>query len=65
MFQLCSLLIHGNSYPYNAEARLRQLTDSWITPVGKHFVRNHCNGPPPPPRPPPFHSHPLPPCALV
>ena len=30
-------------YPYNAEARLRHLTDTWITPVGKHFVRNHCS----------------------
>ena len=29
-------------YPYNAEARLSELTDNWVTPIGKHFVRNHC-----------------------
>ena len=29
-------------YPYNAEGRLASLTDSWVTPAGKHFVRNHC-----------------------
>lgn len=34
-------LLTNTLYPYNAEARLRTLTDSWITPAGKHFVRNH------------------------
>merc|ERR1740130_1116641 len=34
-------LLTNTRHPYNAEARLRELTDSWITPVGKHFVRNH------------------------
>ena len=29
-------------YPYNAEARLSELTDNWVTSIGKHFVRNHC-----------------------
>ena len=29
-------------YPYNAESRLSELTDNWVTPIGKHFVRNHC-----------------------
>ena len=29
-------------YPYNAEGNLAELRDSWITPAGKHFVRNHC-----------------------
>ncbi len=28
-------------YPYNAEGRLRDLGESWITPIGRHFVRNH------------------------
>ena len=37
--------MHAVRYPYNAEARLRNLTDTWITPVGKHFVRNHCSVP--------------------
>ena len=32
----------NTKYPYNAEARLSELTDSWQTPIGKHFVRNHC-----------------------
>jgi hypothetical protein len=32
-------------YPYNAEGRLRQLGESWITPIGRHFVRNHSTVP--------------------
>jgi len=34
-------LLTNTRYPYNAEARLRDLTDNYITPIGKHFVRNH------------------------
>ena len=34
-------LLTNTRHPYNAEARLSTLTDSFITPVGKHFVRNH------------------------
>lgn len=34
-------LLTNTRYPYNAEARLRDLTDSYITPIGRHFVRNH------------------------
>jgi sulfite oxidase len=34
-------LLTNTRYPYNAEARLSYLTDSWQTPIGKHFVRNH------------------------
>lgn len=34
-------LLVNTRFPYNAEGRLRSLTDSWQTPVGKHFVRNH------------------------
>ena len=34
-------LLTNTKYPYNAEARLSTLTDSWETPIGKHFVRNH------------------------
>lgn len=35
-------LLTNTRYPYNAEGRLASLTDSWVTPAGKHFVRNHC-----------------------
>lgn len=35
-------LLVNTRFPYNAEARLRQLTDSFVTPIGRHFVRNHC-----------------------
>ena len=35
-------LLVNTRYPYNAESRLRDLTDSFVTPAGKHFVRNHC-----------------------
>ena len=38
-------LLVNTRYPYNAEGRLRDLTDSWVTPIGKHFVRNHCHVP--------------------
>jgi sulfite oxidase len=34
-------LLTNTRYPYNAEGRLSSLTDSWQTPIGKHFVRNH------------------------
>lgn len=34
-------LLVNTRYPYNAEGRLATLTDSWQTPIGKHFVRNH------------------------
>jgi sulfite oxidase len=34
-------LLVNTRYPYNAEARLSQLTDNWQTPIGRHFVRNH------------------------
>lgn len=35
-------LLVNTLYPYNAEGRLSGLTDSFFTPEGKHFVRNHC-----------------------
>jgi len=38
-------LLVNTRYPYNAEARLASLQDSWLTPVGKHFVRNHSSVP--------------------
>lgn len=38
-------LLVNTRYPYNAEAKLRDLTDSWITPTSKHFVRNHSSVP--------------------
>ena len=38
-------LLVNTRYPYNAEGQLRQLTDNWVTPIGKHFVRNHCHVP--------------------
>jgi len=34
-------LLINTRYPCNAEGRLASLTDSWQTPIGKHFVRNH------------------------
>ena len=34
-------LLTNTRHPYNAEGRLRNLTDSFITPVGHHYVRNH------------------------
>jgi len=34
-------LLVNTQYPYNAEGRLRSLTDSFFTPAGRHFVRNH------------------------
>merc|ERR1719199_1827693 len=34
-------LLINTRYPCNAEGRLSQLTESWQTPVGRHFVRNH------------------------
>eukprot|EP00605_Chrysophyceae_sp_TOSAG23-4_P000270 GSChrysophyteH1.ASY1.ANO1.312.1 assembled CDS len=34
-------LLVNTRFPYNAEARLRSLTDNWQTPEGRHFVRNH------------------------
>ena len=36
------VIIKISRYPYNAEGRLSSLTESWVTPAGKHFVRNHC-----------------------
>lgn len=38
-------LLTNTRYPYNAEMRISGLTDSFITPVGKHFVRNHSHVP--------------------
>jgi len=38
-------LLVNTRYPYNAEARLGTLTDNWLTPIGKHFVRNHSSVP--------------------
>jgi len=35
-------LLTNTKYPYNAESKLSELTDEWVTPIGKHFVRNHC-----------------------
>lgn len=35
-------LLVNTKYPYNAEGKLSELTDNWQTPIGKHFVRNHC-----------------------
>ena len=34
--------IGQTKYPWNAEGKLSELTDNWQTPIGKHFVRNHC-----------------------
>jgi sulfite oxidase len=38
-------LLVNTRHPFNAEARLSDLTDSWQTPIGKHFVRNHSSVP--------------------
>lgn len=38
-------LLTNTRYPYNAEARISYLTDDFVTPIGKHFVRNHCHVP--------------------
>ncbi len=35
-------LLTNTRYPYNAEGKLSELTESFVTPIGKHFVRNHC-----------------------
>jgi hypothetical protein len=34
-------LLTNTRYPYNAEGKLRELTNSFITPISHHFVRNH------------------------
>ena len=34
-------LLTNTRYPYNAEGRLRNLADSFFTPAGQHYVRNH------------------------
>jgi cytochrome b involved in lipid metabolism len=34
-------LLTNTRHPYNAEARLRDLAEEWVTPIGRHFVRNH------------------------
>lgn len=34
-------LLVNTRYPCNCEGRLSTLTDSWRTPIGRHFVRNH------------------------
>lgn len=34
-------LLTNTRHPYNAEAPLRKLGESWLTPIGMHFVRNH------------------------
>lgn len=38
-------LLVNTRFPYNAEGRLSALTDSFLTPIGKHFVRNHSSVP--------------------
>jgi len=38
-------LLTNTRYPYNAEGRLSTLTDSWQTPIGRHFMRNHSSVP--------------------
>lgn len=38
-------LLTNTRYPYNAEGKLKDLRESWITPIGKHFVRNHSTVP--------------------
>lgn len=38
-------LLTNTRYPYNAEARLRNVTDTFITPASRHFVRNHSHVP--------------------
>jgi sulfite oxidase len=34
-------LLTNTRHPFNAEGRLRDLRKSWVTPIGRHFVRNH------------------------
>ena len=34
-------LLTNTRFPYNAEGKIQQLREQWVTPVGKHFVRNH------------------------
>jgi sulfite oxidase len=34
-------LLTNTRYPYNAEGQLRQLAEEFVTPIGRHFVRNH------------------------
>lgn len=34
-------LLTNTRYPYNAEGKLRNLADSFFTPAGQHYVRNH------------------------
>ena len=34
-------LLVNTRHPFNAEGRLRDLRESWVTPIGRHFVRNH------------------------
>jgi sulfite oxidase len=38
-------LLTNTRHPYNAEGRLRDLRKSWVTPIGRHFVRNHSTVP--------------------
>ena len=38
-------LLTNTRYPYNAEGRLAKLREQWITPIGRHFVRNHSHVP--------------------
>jgi cytochrome b involved in lipid metabolism len=38
-------LLTNTRYPYNAEGKLSDLREHWITPIGKHFVRNHSTVP--------------------
>ena len=38
-------LLTNTRFPYNAEAKITDLRESWITPIGKHFVRNHSTVP--------------------
>ena len=37
----CQDLLTNTLYPYNAEGRLSLPTESWQTPYGRHFIRNH------------------------
>jgi len=38
-------LLVNTRYPLNAEGLLSTLADTFITPIGKHFVRNHASVP--------------------
>ena len=40
-----TILSTNTRFPYNAEAKITDLRESWITPIGKHFVRNHSTVP--------------------